>query len=178
MTRFGSHSTGLLGLGRWKLWISSWKVTIDMDWSLHIPQFCWHPSVCRDARTSSLSLTFLIKYFHWMNEYSYAISTHFSNYMHYFTVFMWTAYIWSFFFAPVFNCSTIWITVKLESSTHALLANSEAFWLLALHVVFVLFLISLQSVCLSVRRGQCFQTLAILTFFFLSLGSLACWIRM
>lgn len=31
-----------------------------------------------------------------------------------------------FFFAPEFNCLTIWITVKLESSTHALLANSEA----------------------------------------------------
>lgn len=49
-----------------------------------------------------------------------------------------------FFFAPEFNCLTIWITVKLESSTHALLANSEALWLLALRVVFVLFfLISL-----------------------------------
>ncbi|CAL8366919.1 unnamed protein product [Boreogadus saida] len=27
MTRFGTCSMGLLGLGRWKLWISNWKVT-------------------------------------------------------------------------------------------------------------------------------------------------------
>lgn len=73
-----------------------------------------------------------------------------------------------FFFAPEFNCLTIWITVKLESSTHALLANSEALWLLALHVVFVLFfLISLlwEKKCLIAWRGQCFQSLAIFTFF-------------
>lgn len=37
MTRFGSCSMGLLGLGRWKLWISSWKVTVDGDRSLYIP---------------------------------------------------------------------------------------------------------------------------------------------
>lgn len=32
MTRFGSCSMGLLGLGRWKLWISIWKVTVDEDY--------------------------------------------------------------------------------------------------------------------------------------------------
>lgn len=92
-------------------------------------------------------------------------------------MFMRTAYIWCFF-APEFNCLTIWITVKLESSTHALLANSEALWLLALHVVFVLFFNQLTvRKCLIAWRGQCFQSLAILTFFFFSLRSLACWSR-
>lgn len=37
MTRFGSCSTGFLGLGRWNLWISSWKVTVDEDHSFYIP---------------------------------------------------------------------------------------------------------------------------------------------
>lgn len=36
MTWFGICTMGLLGLRRWKLWISSWKVTVDDVHSLHI----------------------------------------------------------------------------------------------------------------------------------------------
>lgn len=98
----------------------------------------------------------------------------FFNCMHYFLVeknmmFMCAAYIWRFF-APVFNCSTIWIRVKLESSTHALPANSDAFWLLAFHVVFVLFLISLLSEYASVLGEANVSVTCYLDFFFSASG--------
>lgn len=80
--------------------------------------------------------------------------------------------------APVFNCSTIWITAKLESSTRALLANCGGFWLLALHVVFVLFLISLLWEYASVlREGNVFShSLSWLGFFLFFFSASGVWL--
>lgn len=46
MTRFGSCSTGLLGLGRWKLRISSWKVTVDKASHSKFPLLYPQPIIC------------------------------------------------------------------------------------------------------------------------------------
>lgn len=46
MTRFGSCSTGLLGLGRWKLRISSWKVTVDKASHSKFSLLYPHPYIC------------------------------------------------------------------------------------------------------------------------------------
>lgn len=153
MTWFGICTMGLLGLRRWKLWMSSWKVTVDDVHSLHISSISltsfnfqggWH------SKTVIVSLYFFFNIIHSFSNYETIMSFPHSywNDMHY--LFFWgseghNVYVncmhmmfWGFF-APEFNCLTIWTTVKLESSTHALLANSEALWLLALRVVFVLF---------------------------------------
>lgn len=101
MTRFGSCSTGLLGLGRWKLRISSWKVTVDKASHSKFSLLCPHPFICiacLDTEVVAQSSLNCLGSFRKSERCPHVFSTE-------------------------FNCPIMWKTAKLQSCPHSCLST-------------------------------------------------------